>query len=156
MRALSLILSCLIAAASGETFKKTKMVDGKGKEVPVELDFDRVEKRLTVRTKKTVLAEAPYDTIDTLQYELSARRRVKEGAVVMIASLGVGAVVMLTKSKNHWLYVNQKPGGAKATTLTLKLDKSEFEKVMKVAAAETGKTVEKLQPEKSGGAKKGK
>ena len=156
MRALSLILSCLIAAASGETFKKTKMVDAKGKEVPVELDFDSAQKRLTVRARKIVLAEAPYANIDTLQYELSARRRVKEGAIVMIASLGVGAVVMLTKSKNHWLYINQKPTGDKATTLTLKLDKSEFEKVMKVAAAETGKTVEKLQPEKSAGGKKEK
>ena len=143
--ATTIVLIATIAQrpAFGETFKKSKVIDNQGKEQPAEMEFDSEQKRLKVSARKTLLAEIPYAAIDKLEYEMAARRRVKEGAVVMIASLGIGAVVMLTKSKNHWLYVNYKPSDKQ---MTLKLDKGEYERILKVAAAQTGKTIVKLSP----------
>lgn len=140
----------LLIAATGivqaQTFSKTKMIDAKGKEVTVSLEFDQAG--LAVKTLKTPIADVPYASISKLSYELTSRRRVKEGAVVMIASLGVGAIVMLTKSKNHWLYVDYKDADGKPDDLTLKLDKSEYERVLKTAKELSGKEVEITTPKK--------
>lgn len=114
----------------GQAFHKTRMVDAKGKEVPVELDFDSGSQQVNVKTLKVAIAEVPYAKIDKLSYEMAARHRVKEGAIVMIASLGVGGIVMLTQSKSHWLYVDFKDKDDKPANLTLKLDKTEYEKVL--------------------------
>ncbi|SRR6266404_9041466 len=62
-------------------------------------------------------------------------------------SLGVGAALMLTKGKNHWLYVNYKQDGV-PKKLALKLDKSEYEQVLKTAHDQTGKDVEILVSQK--------
>lgn len=140
----AVLIAILLIAAPGvvqaQTFSKTKMIDAKGKEVSVSLEFDK--EGLSVKTLKTPIASVPYASIDKLSYEMSSRRRVKEGAVVMIASLGVGAIVMMTKSKNHWLYVDYKDAAGNSHDLTLKLDKSEYEKVLKTAKEMSGKDVE--------------
>lgn len=66
----------------------------------------------------------------------------------MIASLGAGAIVMLTKSKNHWFYVDYKDADGKPQDLTLKLDKNEYEMVLKTAKEMSGKEVEITTPKK--------
>ena len=64
----------------------------------------------------------------------------------MIASLGAGAVVMLTKSKSHWLYVHYKDSDQSEKDITLKLDKSEYEKILRRAEASSGKSIVQLSP----------
>ena len=144
------VIAMLLIAATGivqaQTFSKTKMIDAKGKEVPVSLEFNQAE--LAVKTLKTPIAAVPYASISKLSYEMASRHRVKEGAIVMIASLGVGAVVMMTKSKNHWLYVDYQDADGKPKDLTLKLDKSEYERVLKTAKELSGKEVEITTPKK--------
>ena len=143
-------ITFLLIAAAGvgqaQTFSKSKMIDAKGKEAPVTLEFDNAG--LRVKTSKAPVADVPYASIDKLSYELASRRRVKEGAVVMIASLGAGGIVMLTKSKNHWLYVDYKDADGKPKDLTLKLDKSEYERALKTAKELSGKEVEIVTPKK--------
>ena len=51
---------------------------------------------------------------------------------------------MLTKSKNHWLYVDYKDTDGKPKDLKLKLDKSEYRQVLETAAQQTEKHVETL------------
>ena len=136
----------LLSLANAQTFHKTKMIDPKGKEVPVEVEFDTTKQSLGVKTLGQPLVDVPYSTIEKLSYERASRRRVKEGALVMIGSLGVGGIVMLTKSKNHWFYVDYKQPDGTAKTLTLKLDKNEYERVLKIATEQTGKEVETLEP----------
>ena len=68
--------------------------------------------------------------------------------------LGVGGIVMLTKSKSHWFYVDFKDQDGKAGNLTLKLDKTEYEKVLAAAKKQTGKDVETLTPRKGDPAKR--
>ena len=47
-----------------------------------------------------------YDQLDEFSYEYTKKHRITQGAVVMVASLGAGAIVRLTKSKSHWLYID--------------------------------------------------
>ena len=155
MRKCFAIVFLLIAGAGvgqAQTFRKTKMIDAKGKEVPVTLEF--TETGMAVKTLSVTVADIPYNSIDKLSYEVASRHRVKEGAIVMIASLGAGGIVMLTKSKNHWLYVDYKDADAKPEDLTLKLDKREYEKALKTAKERSGKEVEITTPKKD--EKKGK
>jgi len=144
--AIAILLIAATGVGQAQTFSKTKMIDAKGKEVPVTLEFDKTG--LAVKALKASIADVPYDSINKLSYEMASRRRVKEGAVVMIASLGVGGIVMLTKSKNHWFYVDYKDADGKPKDLTLKLDKSEYERALKTAKELSGKDVEIIAPKK--------
>ena len=144
--AIAILLIAATGVGQAQTFSKTKMVDAKGKEVPVTLEFAKTG--LAVKALKTSIAEVPYASITKLAYEKASRHRVKEGAVVMIASLGVGEIVMLTKSKNHWLYVDYKDADGKPKDLTLKLDKGEYESVLKTAKELSGKDVEVIAAKK--------
>jgi len=152
------VVAILIMVASGvgqaQTFRKTKTIDGTGKEVPVELGFDKQTQLLTVKALAAPIAEVPFTNIEKLSYEQAARHRVKEGAIVMLASFGAGGIVMLTKSKNHWLYVDYKDAGT-SRALPLKLDKSEYTRVLEAAEEQTGKPVETLTRDGRSGKGKG-
>jgi len=87
--------------------------------------------------------QIPYVSIDSMSYELAARHRIAEGAAVMGASLGVGAVLMATKTKSHWLAVEYHEGSGQQMTL-LRLDKSEFQGVLTALETRTGKSIPKL------------
>src|SRR5690348_4030374 len=108
-----------------QTFHKTKMLKGKHREIPVDLCFDQQSKLLTVKPHKGTTAEVPYGAIDKLSYEQAAHRRIMDGGAANIAcvdtpavfltcpaSFGVAAVLMFTKGKNHWFYVDYKQDGA--------------------------------------------
>jgi hypothetical protein len=148
------LLAPLLVQAEVVTYNKSKTLDKKGKEVNAVVAFDGDRKELRVAYGKEVLFNIPFDTIQKISYEKATRHRVKEGAIVMIASLGVGAIVMATKSKNYWLYVDYKQDG-QDKDVTLKMDKSEYEKMMATAKSQTGKQIETLDP-KAKGQQKGK
>jgi len=148
------LLAPLLAQADVVTYNKSKTLDKKGKEVDAVVAFDGDKKELRVAHGEEVLFNIPFDTIQKMSYEKATRHRLKEGAIVMIASLGVGAVVMATKSKNHWLYVDYKQDG-QDKDVSLKMHKSEYEAMMATAKSLTGKQIEILQP-KAKGQPKGK
>jgi len=136
-------VAALLLAASGvipaETFQKSKLVQG-NQESRVEINLDRQTQVMTIVPGVAI----PYGSIEKLSYEQASRHRVKEGAIVMIASLGAGGVVMLTKSKSHWLYVDYKDSSGSGKNLILKLDKSEYKSVLSALHEQTGKEVETL------------
>jgi hypothetical protein len=154
-------LASVADIGQAQTFHKTKMLNDNGKEVAVELCFDAEGHRLTVKSHKSNVADVPYGAIDGLSYKQAAYHRAKHGAgavdigcvdtpavyLTCPASFGVVAVLMLTKAKNHWFYVDYKQGGA-AMKLTLQLGKSEYEQVLKTATEQTGKGVEILVSQK--------
>jgi hypothetical protein len=139
---ITILMLITTGVSQAQTFRKTRMIDGRGKEVTVELGFDGQSQLLTVKALTAPIAEVPYSSITKLSYERAARHRVKEGAIVMLASFGAGGVVMLTKSKTHWLYVDYTEADGKTNDLTLKLDKTEYEQVLIAAKEQTGKQVE--------------
>jgi hypothetical protein len=143
-----------------QTFHNTKLLNDKGREVSVDLCFDEQSKLLTVKPHKSTIADVPYGVIDKLSYEQASHRRIMDGGAANIgcigtpavfltcpASFGVAAALMFTKGKNHWFYVNYKQDGG-PKELALKLDKREYEQVLKTAHEQTGKDVEMLAPQK--------
>ena len=95
---------------------------------------------MVVRVADRDFVSIPYDKIDKLSYEYSKKHRITQGAIVMVASLGAGAVVMLTKSKSHWLYVDYRQESG-AATLVLRMDKKNYKTILNTAKEQTGKQV---------------
>lgn len=164
-RCMRLVLWAAMAAASAAgadvVFHKSKVFDSHGKDNKVDLVFLSDKRAMVVRRNVSSLTEIPYDAIDKVAYGYSQRHRVKEGAGVIIDSCGAalplsiitcpagvagGPVVMLTKSKNHWLYVDYKDAFG-SRQLVLMLDKSEYQTIISTTKAQTGKDVEALPEE---------
>ncbi len=166
----AIILIALVGSVVGigqsQTFPNTQMLTANGKEVAVYLGFDEPRKRLTVKLhKKTpftsvpgnTVADVPYSAIEKLFYGQAMRHRAKGGAGAMgvgcidnpallitcPASIGVGAMAMLTKGKEHWFYVEYRQE-ASTKNLTPRLSKSEYKQVLKTAKEQTGKDVQAL------------
>jgi hypothetical protein len=150
--AVPLLLSSMIgsAAQSDNSHWNVHWMDQRDKPISAKLDFNAEKKVLLVTPDKGSPTEVPFANIDKLSYEASKHHRVKTGAVVMLASLGVGAVVMATKSTNHWLYVDYKAPDGAAKDIVLKLDKGNYQKVINAAQQITGKTVETIHAARKG------
>jgi hypothetical protein len=56
----------------------------------------------------------------------------------MVASLGAGAIVMLTKSKSHWLYIDFHEQ-SNPKTVVLRMDKKEYNNIFGAIKTHTGK-----------------
>lgn len=136
-----------VRAAERESFRKTKLADVKGKQADVNLTFDGSAKTVVVDVSSHVIATIPYADLDKISYEYSKHHRIKQGAVVMVASLGAGAIVMLTSSKSHWLTFEYREKEV-PKTLVLRMDKSEYRAIIQAAEAQTGKSVEILSDTK--------
>lgn len=142
---LSILATALSAYSDDVTFSKIRMMVPEGKharERQVDLVFSE-NRNLLVRRGSSELTIVPFDSIDKIDYEYAKRHRVSEGALVMVASLGVGAVVMLTKSTSHWLSVDFHEGGQRKQ-LVLRLDKGDYRSVIAAAQQKTQKKVNVL------------
>jgi len=133
-----------ITLADDVAFRKTRIVDARGKQADASLIFSEGRKSMIVRLADRDFVSIPYEKLDKLSYEYTKKHRVTQGAIVMIASLGAGAVVMLTKSKSHWLYVDYHEENI-PKSLVLRMDKKEYKEILTTAKAQTGKEVEFLK-----------
>ena len=138
-----ILLSVNPSLAEETTFRGVKLSDAKGKQTDAILIFSDNNKNVAVRVADRDFVTIPYDQIDKFSYEYTKKHRVTQGALVMIGSLGIGAIVMLTKSKSHWLYINFHEQ-TNAKSLVLRMDKNEYAKIFEAIKAHTGKEVEFL------------
>ena len=90
------------------------------------------------------VAQVPYAAIDEFSYAHARKHRITQGAVVIVASLPAGAVVMLTKSKRHYLTISYHDGTT-PKELVLRMDKSEYQEILATAKAQTGKDIAFVQ-----------
>ena len=127
------------------SFHGVKVADPKGKQTDAQLVFSDSTGKLIVRVADRDFVTVPYDKVDKFSYEYTKKHRVTQGAIVMVASLGAGAIVMLTKSKSHWLYIDFHEQDAAAKSVVLRMDKNEYKSIMEACKTHTGKTVEDLQ-----------
>lgn len=137
------------ARADDVTFSKSRYSSVKQpKESDVALTI--TDSKLVIRGKKDndLNLEIPFSSIDAMSYELAARHRTGEGASLAMLSPGAGLVLMATKTKSHWLDIEYHQGDAKQLTI-LRLDKSEYEKVISTLEARTGKHIATLDANKS-------
>ncbi len=149
--ALCLAALTLVPASFAQdvTFNKTRYSSVKQ---PKEADviFTVADSKILIKGKKVngINMEIPFSSIDSMSYERSARHRMGEGASVMLLSPATGAILMATKTKSHWLGIQYHEGDAKELTV-LRLDKSEYEKVISTLEARTGKHIEVLNSKTS-------
>jgi hypothetical protein len=125
-------------------FRGVKIADAKGKQSDALLIFSDSSKKLVVRVADQDFVATPYDQLDKFSYEYTKKHRVTQGAIVMVASLGAGAIVMLTKSKSHWLYIDFHEQAA-PKSIVLRMDKNQYRSIIDAVKTHTGKEVEFLK-----------
>src|SRR5258708_9651953 len=138
---------CGVTFGDDAVFSKVKVADPTGKQVDARLVFSDANKNVVVRVAERDFVTVPYNQIDKFSYEYTKKHRITQGAIVMVASLGAGAIVMLTKSKSHWLYIDFHEQSS-AKNVVLRMDKNEYKKILEAVKTHTGKDVEMLQDEK--------
>jgi hypothetical protein len=139
--AMILLLSVTSSFGVETAFNGCKLADVKGKQADARLIFSDDAKSIIVRSLDRDIAKIPYESIDKVSYDYAKKHRVTQGAIVMVASLGAGAIVMLTKSKSHWLYIDFHEQNA-PKSLVLRMDKNEYKKIFDAVKSHTGKEVE--------------
>jgi hypothetical protein len=150
---LLMILAVLSHSFAEQTaFRGVKVADAKGKQADASLIFSDTNKDIVVRVADRDFVTVPYDQLDKVSYEYTKKHRITQGAIVMVASLGAGAVVMMTKSKSHWLYIDYHEQNV-PKTLVLRMDKHEYKNIIAAVDTDTGKQVQFLG---DGGGKKNK
>jgi hypothetical protein len=132
-----------LSLAEETAFRGVKLADAKGKQSDASLIFSDNKKDLMVRVADRDFVTIPYDQLDKFSYEYTKKHRITQGAVVMIASVGAGAIVMLTKSKSHWLYIDFHEQNV-PKTIVLCMDKKEYKGIFDAVKTHTGKDVEFL------------
>jgi len=132
-----------VTMAEETAFSRVKLADAKGKQADARLIFSDNNKNVVVRVADRDFVTVPYDQIDKFSYEYTKKHRITQGAVVMVASLGAGAIVMLTKSKSHWLYIEYHEQNV-PKSLVLRMDKNEYQKIFEAIKTHSGKQVEFL------------
>ena len=138
----ALLLVALIASATAfadDASFNVKIADAKGTQSNAMLVLADSNKNVVIRVADQPLATIPYDQIDKFSYEYTKKHRITQGAIVMVASIGIGAIVMATKSKSHWLYIDYRDQtGAK--TVVLRLDKKDYTTILEAVKTTPEKT----------------
>lgn len=145
-RILSVLLTALVLSSvsmADDRAFNVKLADAKGKQADARLVFGDDNKNLAVRVTDRDVVSVPYDQLDKFAYEYTKKHRITQGAIVMVASLGAGAIVMLTKSKSHWLYIDYHEQNI-PKSVVLRMDKSDYKKIFEAVKSHTGKDVEML------------
>ena len=137
------MFSIQLCFAEDASFHRIKVPDQNGNQRPAVLTFSDTDKAVEVRPVKGGDAVSiPYATIDKVSYEYTNKHRVN-GETIATAPVGLGAVMMLTKSKSHWLEVDYHQQEV-AKVFVLRMDKHEYIHVLDALKAHTGIDAEVL------------
>lgn len=138
-----LVIFAMFSFAEDTNFRGVKLADARGKQVAAHLIFSDSNKDVVVRVADRDFLTIPYDQLDKVSYEYSKKHRITQGALVMVASLGAGAVVMLTESKSHWLYIDYQEQNV-SKVIVLRMDKHQYKNIIAAVTTHTGKEVQFL------------
>jgi hypothetical protein len=143
LAALLLIVSFGTLTVADETsFSRVAAPDSKGRLSKAVLTFSDDHQAIEVQPEKGVPLSIPYAEIDKFSYEYTKKHRVNEESIFATA-VGVGAVMMLTKGKSHWLQIDYHQGEL-PKTFVLHMDKHEYIRILDAVKAHTGKDAEVL------------
>jgi hypothetical protein len=140
---LGLFLLTHLAVAEETSFKRIKVPDPKGHQRKAILTFSDHDKAVEIRPLKGSAVDIPYAQIDRFSYEFTRKHRIKQGAVVMAVSIAGGAIVMMTRSRSHWLeidYFDQQIPKA----YVVRMDKHDYLHILDAVKTHTGKDAEIL------------
>jgi hypothetical protein len=148
-----LLLAGHVFGADVTTFTRVKVADPKGSQTAAKLLLDDTERKLVVEVADRALVTISYADLDKVSYQYSRRFRLTEGALVALAVWPVGGVVMLTKSKSHWLYLEYHEGQV-SKSIVLRMHKDEYKQILEAMKTHTGKDVVVVVEEKPKGQNK--
>ena len=125
-----------LAVSEDLKFGKIRLMNNEGREEKVDLVFSEADSALVVQKKKTVFTQIPFSSIEAVAYGRSKHHRLNEGGEWLTFPFPnpvggvIGGLVMLTKGKKHWLYVDYLDPDNVPRELVFRLDKSVVEKVL--------------------------
>jgi len=130
------------SAAEETSFKDVKVPSSKGKLVKGVLAFSDRDHAIEIHPAKGEPVIIPYTQIDKCSYEFTKRHRISEGSIAT-APVGVGGVIMLTKSRSHWLEIDYQDQEL-PKIYVLRMDKGDYLKILDAVRDHTGKEAEIL------------
>ena len=136
-----MLLACTFGVADETSFNRVAAPDSKGKLSKAVLTFSDEHKAVEVQPAKGAVVSISYAEIDKFSYEYTKKRRVNEESI-LTAPVG-GAIVMLTKSKSHWLQIHYHQGDV-PRSYVVRMDKHEYIRILDAVKAHTGKDAEVL------------
>lgn len=132
-----LILAAVNVSLADETsFHRVKVPHLKGKQINAVLTFSDKDKAVEVRPVKGDEVRIPYAEITKCSYEFTKRHRINDFTIVT-APAGVGAAVMLTKYKSHWLEIDYREENI-PKVFVLRMDKRNYIRILESLKAHTG------------------
>lgn len=137
-----LSLGCCSAAAD-ESFSRIKVPDAKGKPIDATLTFSDQASAVQIRPVNGNNLAIPYNRIYKFSYEYTKRHRMSERTLAT-APLGIGAFMMLTKGKRHWLEIDYDNDQDIRKAYVLRMDKHDYLRILEAVKAHTGKDAEIL------------
>lgn len=135
----SLALVFLVAGlsfAEDASFDHVKVPDLKKKQARAVLTFSDQDKAVEIRPVKRAAVTIPYSEIDRCSYEFTRKHRINEGSVAT-APIGLGLIVMLTRSRNHWLEIDYHEQDLPKVYM-VQMDKHDYIHILDALKAHTG------------------
>jgi hypothetical protein len=129
--------------AMDESFSRVKVPDAKGKPVNAVLTFSDQKQAVEIRSTKVPGLTIPYSRIYKFSYEYTKRHRVSEGTLAS-APLGIGALMMLTKGRSHWLQIDYDDPQNVRKFYVLRMDKHDYLRILEAVKSHTGKDADVL------------
>lgn len=131
-----------VGIADDDSFNRIEVPDSKGHQIKAVLTFNDDDKVVEVKPEKGNTISIPYAQIYKFSYEYTKRHRVNEESLFATA-VGVGAIVMLTHSKSHWLEIDYRVGDV-PKSFVLRMDKRDYIHILDAVKAHTGMDAEVL------------
>ena len=135
-------LVCCVCAAD-ESFSRVKVADATGKQVAAVLTFSDQNNSLEIRSAKGTELTIPYNQIYKFAYEYTKRHRISERTLIT-APIGIGALMMLTKGRSHWLEIDYDDSRNIRKAYALRMDKHDYLRILEAVKTHTGKDAEIL------------
>ena len=122
--------------ADDTIFQHVSVPYSKGKQAKAVMIFSDDHKAVEVHPSRRAAISIPYDKIDKCSYEYTNKHRVSEGSIAT-AAVGVGAIVMLTKSRSHWLEIDYHEQDI-PKVFVLRMDKDNYLRILEALKTHTG------------------
>jgi hypothetical protein len=139
---LLLLVISLSAFAEETSFDRIRVPDSKGHSVKAVLTLSDQRQAVEIKPARGNTISIPYSAVDKFVYEYTRKHRVNEDTIAT-AAIGVGAVAMLTRSRNHWLEIDYHQD-ERPRIYVLRMDKRNYLQILDAVKKHTGKEPEIL------------
>ena len=129
-------MAASLGLADDTSFRRVKVPNLKGKEVKGVLTLSDTDKAVEVRPVKGAAVNIPYSEIGKCTYEFTKRHRIND-LTIATAPVGVGAVLMITKYKSHWLEIDYRERDI-PEVFVVHMHKREYIRILEALKAHTG------------------